>query len=129
MFYSDRRKKDGLRSRCRSCDNRKQAEYQRSYAKTPKGQLNQWKGNLSKYGLTPATYLAIHDIQDGLCAICGKPETKIGRGGEVKRLAVDHDHQTGQVRGLLCNTCNIGVGHFLDDPALMRTAADYIEKT
>ncbi len=66
--------------------------------------------------------------QKGLCAICGKPETLVVR-GKVRRLAVDHDHLTGRVRRLLCLGCNTGIGKFQHDPALLRAAADYLERT
>ena len=60
------------------------------------------------------------DAQDYLCAICkGGPD---GRG----RLHVDHDHESGRVRGLLCSNCNLGLGKFKDDPALVREAARYL---
>lgn len=59
--------------------------------------------------------------QDGLCAICKQPLT------QGKHTHVDHCHQTGRVRGLLCRGCNVGLGNFQDDPALLRAAADYLD--
>jgi hypothetical protein len=53
------------------------------------------------------------------CIICGDSES---------RLVVDHDHKTGIIRGMLCNHCNRGIGHFRDDPVLMRFAATYVEQ-
>ena len=82
---------------------------------------------LRRYGLTHAQYDAMLEAQGGVCGLCGKVETHRGRNGEVSRLAVDHDHVTGSIRALLCHSCNTGVGLFLDDPALLRRAADYIE--
>lgn len=58
--------------------------------------------------------------QGGVCKICRRPET------QRKRLAVDHCHTTGAVRGLLCITCNAEIGHLLDDPEIIRRAADYV---
>jgi len=61
--------------------------------------------------------------QDGLCAICRRPAR--GRGHEA-RLHLDHDHRTGALRGALCGHCNKGIGHFYDDPELLRAAATYL---
>jgi hypothetical protein len=58
-----------------------------------------------KYGLTLAAYRAMEEGQKGLCAMCGKPPT-----GGHKKLYVDHDHKTGKIRGLLCSSCNCGLG-------------------
>lgn len=65
--------------------------------------------------------------QDGLCAICGKGETDTFK-GKTKRLSVDHDHATGDIRSLLCARCNRGIGMFLDEPRLLRLAAIYLEQ-
>lgn len=59
------------------------------------------------------------------CQICGSDDTGVKT---QKRFNVDHCHRTGKVRGVLCCHCNLGLGRFKDDPALMRAAADYIEK-
>ena len=67
--------------------------------------------NLKKFGLTVEQYDAMHEQQNGLCAICQQPETS-QRDGKVYRLAVDHDHNTGKVRGLLCFKCNSAMGSF-----------------
>lgn len=71
-----------------------------------------------KYGITRAQYIAMNQAQGGLCAICGSECST--------RLAVDHDHQTGVVRGLLCRRCNIGIGFFRDRPDLALAAARYL---
>ena len=64
--------------------------------------------------------------QNGVCAICGSPETH-ERNGKVKALAVDHNHETGKIRGLLCSDCNTGIGKLKDSPTVLRAAAQYIE--
>lgn len=77
-----------------------------------------------KYGITLAEYDDMLESQAGGCAICGATPEENG-----KRLCVDHDHETDEVRGLLCNGCNVGLGRFLDNPALLRSAANYVEAT
>ena len=56
---------------------------------------------------------------DQPCPLCGR---------RPKVLHLDHDHATGEPRGMICGECNRGLGHFLDDPALLRRAADYLER-
>ena len=87
-----------------------------------------------KYGIELVEYERRHAEQEGLCAICRRPETitdprleGIGRG--TRRLAVDHDHATGEVRGLLCYNCNTALGLFRDDPEALRAAIAYLEIT
>lgn len=72
-----------------------------------------------KYGITDEAYTALLEEQCQRCAIC------LGTDSNMK-LSVDHDHQTGAVRGLLCRACNMGVGIFNEDPAALRRAADYL---
>lgn len=69
--------------------------------------------------MTPEEYEAMLQSHGGVCAICGGP-------GGVRGLAVDHDHKTGQVRGLLCGSCNPALGTFYDDVDLMRRAIAYL---
>ncbi len=64
--------------------------------------------------------------QGGVCAICGLPETRVVK-GKLNRLAVDHDHTTGRVRGLLCFRCNTCLGRFEDNVELLRAAEAYLE--
>lgn len=73
------------------------------------------------YGLTPDQFATMLADQEGRCAIC-RADSPGGKGG----WHVDHDHQTGTVRGLLCHGCNLGLGNFVDDPGRLRAAADYL---
>jgi hypothetical protein len=73
------------------------------------------------FGLTIEEYDEMLTAQGGACAIC-KGVEKSG-----KRLAVDHCHETGRVRGLLCTNCNNAIGGLQDNPTLLRAAADYLE--
>ena len=77
---------------------------------------------LKKFGINSAEYQKQLEMQGGGCAICGKQETTLGK----KYLAVDHHHATGKVRGLLCGSCNKGLGHFQDNPALLSEAVLYL---
>lgn len=78
------------------------------------------------FGLTAEAYDVMNTAQGGVCAICGNPDyTKAGR---PRRLAVDHNHQTGALRKLLCKDCNLGLGYFHDDLLLLRVAVSYLEK-
>lgn len=72
-----------------------------------------------KRGMTPEDYAEMLASQNGGCAICGDPP------GD-RRLAIDHCHTTGEVRGLLCGPCNTSLGQFKDDPRLLLEAAKYV---
>lgn len=73
------------------------------------------------YGLSVEDYQKLSEQQKGLCRIC---QSRCPTG---KRLAVDHCHETGAVRGLLCSSCNNGLGRFRDSPELLNKAARYLE--
>ena len=79
-----------------------------------------FKHSLKKYGLTPEKYRALFVQQSGSCAICKKPPT--GRRG----LCVDHNHDTGVVRALLCTKCNAGLGNFAEETRFLLAAIDYL---
>jgi hypothetical protein len=81
-----------------------------------------WK----KFHVPLETFTKLHEQQGGVCAICKKPEVAIYK-GRTRMLALDHNHETGAIRGLLCTQCNQGIGSFKDSPALLRAAADYLE--
>jgi len=79
--------------------------------------------NLKEFGLTIEDYDQMLLKQNGVCKICGK---KCSSG---RRLAVDHCHTTGKVRGLLCGRCNQGIGHFQDDSGRLLIAAAYLQNS
>lgn len=82
-----------------------------------------------KYSLTREQYADMNKAQNGLCAICSKPETRRhARTKRVMDLVVDHCHRTGNVRGLLCSNCNGGLGSFDDDVEKLRAAIAYLER-
>lgn len=72
------------------------------------------------YGITGEDYEALLAFQGGKCALCQRAT------GKSKRLAVDHDHKTGEVRGLLCGTCNKILGHARDDVAFFDRSMAYL---
>lgn len=102
------------RSRCRRCT-------ENIYRSTRSHRL-------ALAGTTEAEYNRNWAAQNGVCAICGNPETAMGRGGYEKKLAADHNHATGQARGLLCYKCNNGIGYFQDRPDLLDAAAEYLRR-
>jgi len=92
-------------------------------------------GLMRNYGLSMTDYAQMFARQGGVCAICQKPETakvpgrkKDGNEDRVRDLSVDHDHETGAVRELLCNNCNHVLGSVQDDPHILRRAVEYLEK-
>ena len=81
------------------------------------------------YNLTPEEYQQRYEEQNGVCDICHQPEKAINpKTGRPFALAADHNHKTGQVRGLLCSKCNPGLGNFKDSPELLDNAAAYLRK-
>jgi len=80
-----------------------------------------------KFDLSLEEYEELLCKQNGACAICECPETAT-RGGVVRKLAVDHCHDTGKVRGLLCSNCNTGIGKLKDRASLVLKAYKYLEK-
>lgn len=81
---------------------------------------------LDEYGLTIAEYDRLFLKQKGRCAVCGSTSPNSKRARSDMSFCVDHDHVTGQVRGLLCQACNRALGMLKDDPELLEKAARYI---
>jgi hypothetical protein len=105
--------------------NREQAnDYAREYWQRTKDRDRLKRKNWqlqTEYGLTLDEYRAMELAQDGGCAICGEPALP------DEWLNVDHDHETGDVRGLLCRACNHGLGNFRDEPARLKAAMRYLD--
>jgi hypothetical protein len=118
-----------LRSDCKECCS---ARARKWFADNPeRANDNRRRWNLrDAYDLTPQQYIDILRAQGGVCAICGKSESGIVRRGHASavRMSVDHCHDSGRVRGLLCNRCNRAVGLFGDDPIVLRRAISYLLK-
>ena len=127
-FYTDKRRKGGLCSRCIKCERVAQKGYREKNKSATRIQSKVWyqknkssvlkkqkvyyrekkKQNLllAKYGITLEDYEQMFLEQNGCCAMCGQHESKFRR-----NLCVDHDHETGRVRGLLCDVCNLRLGY------------------
>jgi len=78
----------------------------------------------SRYNISLDTYNVLSDTQNGVCAICGYPETI----GISKKLKVDHNHNTGKVRGLLCSRCNSALGFVNEDIEILENMIFYLER-
>lgn len=125
QYSSHDNKKDGLYCFCKPCA----ADYRREYQRTPKARIDRRGQNLKKkYKIDESEFEAMLFTQKGVCAICGQKETVIGgRTADAELpLSVDHDHQTGEVRGLLCHQCNHGLGNFQDNMNLLLQAMAYL---
>lgn len=92
-----------------------------------------WEKKLIKthgvlFKLTNSDYVTMFKKQNGLCAICKNPETRVHHlTGKIFRLCIDHDHKTGLVRGLLCKLCNIMLGNAVDSKTTLINAAIYLD--
>lgn len=78
---------------------------------------------IRKYGITLNQYNWLREQQNYCCAICGESEAKY-----EKKLVVDHDHETGKIRKLLCTNCNVGIGMLKDNPNILDSAAKYLRE-
>ena len=107
--------------------NKKKLKLNRSYQERQKEYRSKFE-KLNIYGLTKENYLELIKIQNNKCKICGNEETAKYKNGKVKALAIDHCHETDIIRGLLCQKCNIGLGHFKNNPKILRIAAIYCEQ-
>ena len=117
-FYRARRGRDAY---CRAC--RRARDLARSKPAYDRQQRREYK-LLRNYGITLSEYNAMVEEQGGVCAICLAPETR-AMYGEEPRLVVDHNHDTGKVRALLCASCN-GRLASIEDEQFMLLAKDYL---
>ena len=87
------------------------------------------KHTVKRYGLTIEDYDKMSQAQKHVCAICRRPETVINKNpSRVNALSVDHCHLTGDIRGLLCSSCNRGIGYLGEDPNNLNRAARYLRR-
>ncbi len=121
-FPAQARKKDGLSPWCRAChaswsvERRQRPDFR---AKSLNYRYQQF------YGLTYEQVVSMWEAQGQACAICGATDGL----GKNNWPSVDHDHTTGQIRGLLCHDCNTFIGFAKDDPAILARAIVYLEES
>lgn len=132
-FYKARYGKLKLGSRCKDCNREEGRRWRkgnlerdrrnhRSYAKANREKIASYSRNyrlLKAHGITELQYRGLVKAQDGLCAICR---------AVTAELDVDHCHKSGKVRGLLCNSCNVGIGHLRDSIEILQSAIAYLSK-
>lgn len=107
---------DGLDSRCKICRNVSRNSDPRTKIRKRRALLKH------KYGISLEDYEAMLEKQGGVCAACGDVETR----KDTQHLAVDHDHSTGVVRGILCQKCNTALGLLNDDPQRISALLNYL---
>lgn len=132
-FYTHN--KWGYRAECKLCSKNNSAKVWKENKDKLSKRNKEWSGKnkerrrtyarkqtLKKYGLTPEQFNVMLVSQQNACALCKKLHEIDG-----EQFDVDHSHNTGKVRGILCTSCNKGLGLFKDNPALLRDAAIYVE--
>jgi hypothetical protein len=132
-FTKDARQSDGLNRYCRTCTRAYTKQWRndnpdkfrdgvkKCHTANPEIQREaSFKYRLKQYGLTPEQYEVFVVVQGGACAICGT--------AHLEDLCIDHDHESGTVRGLLCQNCNKGLGLFQDSADNLYHASDYLTR-
>jgi Autographiviridae endonuclease VII len=124
-FSVDNKERDGLFYQCRKCK-AKHRKQKYNYEDNRRRRLR------NTYGITQRQYDRMLEEQGGVCASCKKPETHRRNNlsmqtDVIRSLSVDHDHKTGDVRSLLCSSCNVALGRMNEDPERIRALADYAD--
>ncbi len=144
-FYTDKKARDGRRPECKACNLERRAAKYRANPRPAIERALRWqrenpdrvRANMArftasghrkisnrksrlkrKYGITLEQFEAMLAAQGGGCAICGKPGAD----------NVDHDHDTGRVRGILCFNCNVAIGHVANDEDRLAAAMAYLAR-
>lgn len=113
-FYKRKNRKDPHRSDCKECSVKANRE-------RPRQKINRKYWLKRYFNLTFEQYNKMFEQQNGVCAICGKPELK-------RNLSVDHNHKTKKIRGLLCLHCNAFLGRINDSQKILKRTIKYLQK-
>lgn len=152
-FHKDKSKKNGVVTICKECCSIKnklyrlknievikhrKAKYHSEHSEEIRNKAKEWYANnkdkasatsreyrlKNKYGLSKEDYFVLGEKQNWKCAICG---SKDSRNKNSSNLSVDHNHITGEVRGLLCHPCNAGIGYLQEDIEIMKNSIAYLQ--
>ena len=112
----------------------KKRNYRKTHKKEEKERNKKYKNPYKRreyklkkeYGIDIIKYKQLLLKQNEVCAICLRPEKTKHQSGKIKTLSIDHNHKTGKIRGLLCHTCNVGIGLLNDDPEILDNAKNYL---
>lgn len=118
--------RDRLSDRCKAClKEDRETIYTRPEAREKRSAWRKRSKLKYRYGITDAEFDRLNNLQGGVCAICGKPPEG---GPRTQRLHVDHSHDTGKVRGLICLKCNSALAQFGDSIEGLMRAVDYLRR-
>ena len=118
-FYASTSKKSGYKSNCKECVKTRANVYYRTDKGRKYIQEKQWR--VKGIDMTVERYQELLDAQKNGCGICGVEKNRNG-----SRLCVDHDHNTGKIRGLLCHHCNTALGKMQDSEEMLMKAIEYL---
>lgn len=115
FFHKDSKNRYGLTSQCKDCIRKRTNAYNRANPEKKREQ-----NYLTRYGISLSDYENLYKKQNGKCAIC---KNKLEKG------VVDHNHTTGEVRGILCNSCNTAIGLAKENPEILSNMIEYIQRS
>ena len=118
-FHKGKHYADGYRSKCKQC----MSNYYKKRNKNPEQKIKQREWSYKRrYGISIEEYNQLSESQNHACKICGSIDSRRGN----KFLMVDHNHETGEVRGLLCSRCNSAIGLLEDNISHLQSAINYL---